>query len=88
MVNALLEKRKTTSSPKKHSHVNKEITKQTSPKLLLKPTPMGRICKDVIQAEGRAEKFSNGLEWEKKPRQTRNTTHMSVSRKTGGSVDE
>lgn len=73
MVNALLEKRKTTSSPKKHSHVN--ITKQTSPKLLLKPTPMGRICKDVIQAEGRAEKFSNGLGWEKKPLQTRNTTH-------------
>ena len=66
--------------------MDKEIKKQTnSTQLLLKPTPMGRIVKDVIDVEGK--KFSDGIGWEKTPRQTRNTIHQSVTRKTKGSVE-
>ena len=46
---------------------------------------MGRIVKDVIRVEG--NKFSDGIGWEKTPRQTRNTIHQSVTRKTRGSVE-
>ena len=67
-------------------HIDKEIKKQTnSTQLLLKPTPMGRIVKDVISEEG--NKFSDGIGWERAPRQTRNTIHQSVTRKTKGSVE-
>ena len=79
---------KKAASSKKHGkkHIDKEIKKQTnSTQLLLKPTPMGRIVKDVIRVEGK--KFSGGIGWEKTPRQTRNTIHQSVTRKTKGSVE-
>ena len=58
---------------------------QDSTELLLKPTPMARCMQSVIDDVGLARNFSNGIGWDKRPRQTRKT--QTVSRKTKDSVE-
>lgn len=71
-------------APRKNP-IDKETKKWTSStKLLLKPPRMGRLVTDVTNVEGK--NFSDGIGWERAPRQTRNTVHQSVTRKTNGSV--
>ena len=41
----------------------------------------------VAKGSAQGNKFSDGIGWEKTPRQTRNTVHQSVTRKTKGSVE-